>query len=477
LADAWDCEALRLVAIGPEAGLTGWCAEQCVLGTDIVLLDALAADDGRRRVEQAQRLVELRPDIVLFTGGMEGGDNAWLAPMLDLLLAVRGRLSPDIVYASNSQAVPLVVGLLGGDVLLLPNAYPEPDAEQFAPARAAPAALVTARQTEACPPAAFIRHSLECCGETPVPASPGSQLLVHLGGAATLIASRRGGAVSRTTSPFGLGKGLLAAAERLDTERLARLLGRPLDRVEWLDYCGNRSLAPTYPPSAPELPLLRVVAGELLYLTLTDHLLSFPEERPLLTNTRWWEKLGPPAPLTVRPAQIVAGGEWFSCLTSTPAQLITILLSGLQPEGISEVYHVANDQSSVRQSPTSAPAFPSSDGRLLATLVCPFGLPASGRVALAVQSRPGQQPLLVRSGEQVTLDLAKGTSQEVELQPAREVDLGAGAGRPIRRTVQGGVLGLVIDCRGRPLLPPPVHSSRRTAGAQSRLCKGGVVHD
>ncbi len=469
-----DHEALRLVAIGPETDLTGWCAEQCLLGTGMALLDVLATDDGRRRVEQAQRLIELSPDVVLFTGGMEGGDNTWLAPMLDLLLAVRGRLSPHVVYAGNSQAAPLVLGLLGGEVQVLPNAYPEPDAVQFAPVRAALAALAEARQMESHPHAVFLRHALECIGEAPPSEPPVSQLLVHLGSSAVLIASRRGGLESRTTCPLGLGKGLLAAAERVDIERLARQLGRPLDRVEWLDYCGNRSLLPTYPPPASELPLLRAVAGELLHVTLADHLTLHPEERPEPLSIRWGEKLGPSPPPTVRPTQLIVGGEWLSCLTETPAQLVAILLNGLQPEGITELHRVtAAGELPFPQSPTSRSGSMSPEVKLLATAICPVGLPANGRAALTLQIKAGKQRLVVRSGEQATLDFAQGKSLEIEIQPSREVDLGAGPGRTVRRTVSGGVVGLVIDCRGRRPLPLPDHPSGENASSRFGRRKEG----
>ena len=40
------------------------------------------------------------------------------------------------------------------------------------------------------------------------------------------------------------------------------------------------------------------------------------------------------------------------------------------------------------------------------------------------------------------------------MQPAKQVNLGEGAGQPITRTVRGGVAGLLFDARGRPLQLP-----------------------
>jgi hypothetical protein len=47
-----------------------------------------------------------------------------------------------------------------------------------------------------------------------------------------------------------------------------------------------------------------------------------------------------------------------------------------------------------------------------------------------------------------------GQSARLTVQPARGIDLGEGKGRAIQTTVQGGVVGVVFDGRGRPLLLP-----------------------
>ena len=49
------------------------------------------------------------------------------------------------------------------------------------------------------------------------------------------------------------------------------------------------------------------------------------------------------------------------------------------------------------------------------------------------------------------------------MQPAKQFNLGAGAGAPVRREVQGGVVGLLLDARGRPLQLPADQEARVTA--------------
>jgi hypothetical protein len=54
-------------------------------------------------------------------------------------------------------------------------------------------------------------------------------------------------------------------------------------------------------------------------------------------------------------------------------------------------------------------------------------------------------------GELKVFDLKDGEKAEVEITPARQFDVGEGNGKKIVKEVTGGVVGLVIDARGRPL--------------------------
>ena len=47
--------------------------------------------------------------------------------------------------------------------------------------------------------------------------------------------------------------------------------------------------------------------------------------------------------------------------------------------------------------------------------------------------------------------LPVGETAHVHLQPDRHFDLGAGGGVAVEKVVTGGVVGLVVDTRGRPL--------------------------
>jgi hypothetical protein len=57
----------------------------------------------------------------------------------------------------------------------------------------------------------------------------------------------------------------------------------------------------------------------------------------------------------------------------------------------------------------------------------------------------------VKYGGLHVIALAPEQQAELTVQPARNIDVGAGLGKPIKQIVNGGLLGLIFDARGRPL--------------------------
>jgi hypothetical protein len=66
----------------------------------------------------------------------------------------------------------------------------------------------------------------------------------------------------------------------------------------------------------------------------------------------------------------------------------------------------------------------------------------------------------LRLGELRLLPLESGTQATVKVQPAKGVNMGAGTGVAVTQEVQGGVVGLLLDGRGRPLQFPAEQQAR-----------------
>ncbi len=101
----------------------------------------------------------------------------------------------------------------------------------------------------------------------------------------------------------------------------------------------------------------------------------------------------------------------------------------------------------------------------LGTCVAPVGVGKEGDTCLSIELSSSDKLVVTEDipyGELRLYPLALGEKGSLKLQPSRRFDLGAGHGTPIETDALGGVVGLVIDTRGRPL-EIPTDSAQRVA--------------
>jgi hypothetical protein len=99
----------------------------------------------------------------------------------------------------------------------------------------------------------------------------------------------------------------------------------------------------------------------------------------------------------------------------------------------------------------------------LGTAIAPVGGAKPGEQVATASIAGGGLRLAQESiqfGELYRHELSAGQTATVRIEPARGFDVGEGKGKPREVTVRGGVVGLLIDARGRPLqLPSPSQRS------------------
>ena len=101
----------------------------------------------------------------------------------------------------------------------------------------------------------------------------------------------------------------------------------------------------------------------------------------------------------------------------------------------------------------------------LGDVIAPVGAARDGDPCLSVRVNNGP-PLHVPFGALRVLPLGVGETVTIEVRPAsKHFDLGAGRNKPATFTVEGGVVGLILDTRGRPLALP---SDERARAAKLR---------
>ena len=286
---------------------------------------------------------------------------------------------------------------------------------------------------------------------------------VDVGGASTtvLVAGEKGEFAPIVNSEVGVGPGIGAIfqqAQRTGLKRLLRWLPFDVSEDELRQYVLNRMLHPqVIPMGTRDLQIGHAFAREAINLTL---------ESATYINLAQF-----------RPDLIVATG---GILARAPrySQAVLLLLDTLQPQGVTSI--VLDRSMLISQlgavatvSPVAAVQVNENDAvtHRLGTCVVPFGEVRQDQLAVRVglEYRDGRQATIdVMGGTIKIIPLAVNEQAALTLTPGPTVDVGLGPGERARAAeeIDGGLVGLIIDARGRPLSLPTNETERRARLAQ-----------
>jgi hypothetical protein len=100
----------------------------------------------------------------------------------------------------------------------------------------------------------------------------------------------------------------------------------------------------------------------------------------------------------------------------------------------------------------------------LGTCVAPAGTAELGEPVMKVEMTMPRGESLVEElslGEVKLIPLAEGQEAKAVITPAKQFDMGDGPGKAVEKTITGGVSGVLLDARGRPLYIPEEDGARR----------------
>ena len=479
---------LQMMVAGVVRNLTAESAERAALGAGAIVMDVIATNDGRLPYQKIERIRQLRPDMILLSGGTDGGTTKHVAEMAEILSAAspQPRLGLSyqlpVIYSGNKDARHIVSESLSDKMSLemVDNLRPVLEEENLMPTR-----MKIQDQ--------FLEHvmahapgykRLMSWADVPIMPTPGAvgsimqtiaeqdniQVVgVDIGGATTDVFSvfRNRDDVpvfNRTVSAnLGMSYSISNVVAETGLDQILRWL--PVQHVEAGsteigNQIKNKMIRPTtIPQTVSDLILEQAIAREALRLAFEQHkdlaveLRGVQQQRTISDAFDQTESGQTLVDLMALDLLVGSGGV----LSHAPRrqQAMIIMMDAFQPEGVTQlavdsIFMMPQLGVLAQVNPEAATQVFKQDCLIhLGPCIAPIG--SEGKLKIMVDLPSGKVEEEISANEIHCYPLPVGETAHVHLQPDRHFDLGAGGGVAVEKVVTGGVVGLVVDTRGRPL--------------------------
>jgi hypothetical protein len=303
-----------------------------------------------------------------------------------------------------------------------------------------------------------------------------SVLGVDIGGATTDVFSVFSGKFNRTVSAnLGMSYSVSNVLVEAGLANILRWVPFDIDEEELRDRIGNKMIRPTtIPVSLQELQIEQAIAREALRLALVQHkefaveLRGVQQDRTISDAFRQTESGRSLVDMMALDLVIGSGGV----LSHAPRrqQSMRMMLDAFLPEGVTalavdSIFMMPHLGVLSTVHPAAAKEVFERDCLIwLGSAIAPVGPGREGDdcVLVKLELPGGPREVTCRHGELSVIPQER-TEKPIRatVRPARGFDVGAGRGRPREVELTGGVVGIVLDCRGRRPFALPTDPARR----------------
>lgn len=491
---------LQMMVAGVVRKMTAESAERAALGAGAIVMDVISSNDKRLPHEQIERIRHLRPDMILLSGGIDGGTTTHVVELAELISAAdpRPRLGSGynlpVIYAGNKDArEPVKDTLIDKTALdIVENLRPVLERENLLPAREKIHDLFMEHVMAQAP---GYRRLMEWT-DAPIMPTPGAVGMiikrvademnieavgVDIGGATTDIFSvfrpeeNPEGVFNRTVSAnLGMSYSVSNVFAEATLPKVMRWVPFDMDERDLRNRVKNKMIRPTtIPQSLRELVFEQAIAKEALRLALIQHrnfatgLKGVQQQRTIADA---FDQTSAGATIVnMMTLDILIGSGGVLSHAPRRQQAALMLIDAFQPEGVtklavdsifmmpqlgvlSEVHHKAatevfNKDCLIHLGCCVAPAgggVKKGQEMMEYKIELPDGKTETGKIT------DGQMKLIKLGFNE---DGAPATAR-ASLKPARNLNLGRGKGNTVNTELSGGVVGIVLDGRRRPFELP-----------------------
>jgi hypothetical protein len=483
---------LRAVIVGLLSDVSLESARRLAETIYVHVAEVIGLNDHRRPEQLIDSLMRVRPDVVVVTGGTDGGASRSIQKMLEPV-GLASFLTPQekrplVLFAGNQEMqaeVKTLIGSLSSSLHFSPNVRPSLDSEDLDPAARELARIfinVRKKQLKGVEvldlwsnghilPTGYATGRMMRFLSKVYGTSKGI-LSIDIGASAAVISAGFRGEVTLSVYPhFGLGENLPGLLNYTSPEDILRWSPLDISSGVLCDALYQKSLYPsTIPATREDQAISQAISRQALYLAMQSACRDFPRSAFRLKSG-----------LLPSFDPILAGGGVLSDVTR-PGESLLLLLDALQPVGVTTVILDQNDLlpllgvAAARNNYLPVQVLESGAFLSVGTVVAPVVSAAYGTTilrALLVYANKTEARIQIKSGTLESLPLPSGETGRLSLQPARGVDVGFGPGRSGTISVSGGALGVVFDGRGRPLNLPADPAKRRELIKRWHMALGG----
>lgn len=480
---------LQMLVAGVVNSITTESAQRAALGAGAIVMEAISADDTREDHERIERIRHLKPDIVLITGGIDGGSVQHVVELAEILVAAAPRprfgdtLRLPVIYAGNANAAEQVKEILEkiAQVVIVDNVRPTLDEENLGPSREAIHEFFLSHVMSHSPG----YSTLLSWSPKPVMATPAAVgdivseyahrtgqnvLCADIGGATTDIFSvfltidGKERTFNRTVSAnLGMSYSIANVLVEAGVDSIKRWLPFTIERSDLKDRLRNKMIRPTsIPQSVDDLWIEQAVCREALRLSLAHHrslavgIQKGSKDRGIADVFR--QRSDRYELVNLMQLDIVIGSGGVLSHAPHRMQSALMMIDGFQLEGVTQlavdsIFMMPHLGVLASVHPEAAKEI--FEGDCLVTLgvavapVYPSGIKA---VDLAKVEVDGITIGVIKKGE-VTLAPIEEGERILKVEPLdRSVDIGAGKGESLQRKVIVGECGIILDGRNRPIV-------------------------